>query len=162
MKTLKNIKVVVFDFDGVLTDNKVYMNGIGDEFVSCSRSDGLAFQVFRQINLHTLILSTEKNPVVSARAKKLKTEVIQAAEDKVASMKEYLSKNDFEFKNVIFIGNDLNDFKLMQKVGFSCCPSDSHNKIIEVADIVLATKGGQGVARELAEKVFKINFLDYL
>ena len=162
MRIPKNIKVAVFDFDGVLTDNKVYLSDNGDEFVSCSRSDGLAFQVCRQIDLHTLILSTEKNQVVSARAKKLRTEVIQAVEDKVVALKEHLSKNKLEFKNVIFIGNDLNDFKLMQKVGFSCCPCDSHEKIIELADIVLKSKGGQGVARELAEKIFEINFLDYL
>ena len=103
MRIHKNIKVAVFDFDGVLTDNKVYISGNGDEFVSCSRSDGLAFQVFRQINLHTLILSTEKNQVVSARAKKLKTEVIQAAEDKVAAMKEYLKENNLSLKMLFLL-----------------------------------------------------------
>jgi len=99
--TLDDIDLFVFDFDGVLTNNLVYTTQAGDELVACSRADGLAFDVLRKLRKEACILSTEKNQVVEARAKKLKIPVIQGIEDKVDALQELISKKGIEFKNVL-------------------------------------------------------------
>ena len=157
-----NIKLIVFDFDGVLTDNSVLIDESGMEYVRCSRSDGLAINAFSKIGMPTLILSTEKNQVVVARAKKLGMRAIHGSRNKLQSLKEYCAKKSISLADVCFVGNDVNDFHVMQKCGLSCCPIDSHRSIIDVATVVLETAGGNGVARELAERVFGLNIREIL
>jgi len=159
---LKNLKIIVFDFDGVLTNNNVFLNSSGEEFVSCSRADGIAFNIFKKIGIKTLILSTESNSVVSARAQKLSVPVIQSVSNKLLTLEKYLNNNNLTLKNVMFVGNDLNDLKVMQNVAVSCCPSDSHQKIKEISTHILNTKGGHGVAREVIEDILQVNVVDYL
>lgn len=157
-----NIDAFIFDFDGVLTDNFVYLDQDGVEQVRCSRADGLAFDVLRKLKKPVYILSTEKNPVVSARASKLKIPVLQGKDNKVEAINKLVSKEKFDLSNILYVGNDLNDYYAMQSCGCSVCPSDSHIKIQEVADIVLKTKGGSGVVRELLEEVLEIDFIKIL
>ncbi|HIE55763.1 MAG TPA: hypothetical protein EYP90_11385 [Chromatiaceae bacterium] len=159
---LDNIDALVFDFDGVLTDNRVLVNQEGTEFVSCSRGDGLAFDVLNIIKKPAFILSTEKNSVVSTRGRKLKVPVIQGVTNKVTALKTLVETNNFKLKNILYIGNDLNDYHVMNLCGYSACPSDSHKKIKQIAKITLGTKGGAGVARELLEDVLQIDFLTVL
>jgi YrbI family 3-deoxy-D-manno-octulosonate 8-phosphate phosphatase len=159
---IDNIDVFVFDFDGVLTNNLVYLNQEGVESVACSRADGLAFDVLKKIKKPIFILSTESNAVVSARAKKLKINVVQGSKNKVESLKEIIKENNYHKDKVLFIGNDLNDYQVMKFCGYSVCPLDAHLKIKEIADIVLNTNGGYGVVRELLENVLNIDFIDIL
>ena len=159
---LNNIDAFVFDFDGVLTNNLVYINQNGEESVCCSRSDGLAFEALRKLNKPTFILSTEKNPVVTMRAKKLKIPMIQGVFNKVEALKVLAKDNNYDLKKILYVGNDLNDYLAMQVCGYTACPSDSHPMIIKIAKNILSTKGGYGVARELLEKVFNINLVDIL
>jgi YrbI family 3-deoxy-D-manno-octulosonate 8-phosphate phosphatase len=156
------IEMFVFDFDGVLTNNLVYLDQNGNESVRCSRSDGLAFDVLRKLNKPVFILSTEKNSVVKMRAKKLKIPVIQSSSDKVKSLKEITSRKGFSLKNILYVGNDLNDYQVMKLCGFSVCPADSHTKIKKISNIVLKTNGGNGVVRELLEDVFNLDFIEIL
>lgn len=156
------IKVFVLDFDGVLTNNLVQLDSDGKEFVSCSRSDGLAFDVLKKLNKTVYILSSETNPVVQARANKLKVPVIQGVMDKVDSVKLIATKNKCKLSEIIYIGNDLNDYNPIQLCGYSACPQDSHSKIKEIVDIVLQTNGGKGVLRELLEERFNLDFVDIL
>ena len=156
MKTSK-IQLITFDFDGVFTDNSVVLDEAGMEYVRCSRADGLAIDVFKKIGIKTLVLSTEKNQVVAARAKKLGMPVISGCGNNLRSLTEYCANNLISIDNVCYVGNDVNDFYVMQECGFSCCPADSHQSIVEIASIVLETAGGRGVARELAEKVFGLD-----
>jgi len=160
--TLDDIDLFVFDFDGVLTNNLVYTTQAGDELVACSRADGLAFDVLRKLRKEACILSTEKNQVVEARAKKLKIPVIQGIEDKVDALQELISKKGIEFKNVLYMGNDLNDYKVMRLCRITVCPADSHPKIKEISSLVLKTKGGSGVVRELLEDVLGLDFIKIL
>ena len=95
---LDNIDALVFDFDGVLTNNLVYLNQEGVESVACSRADGLAFDVLRKLNKPAFILSTEKSFVVTMRAKKLKIPAIQGVTDKVSAIKELARENKFHLK----------------------------------------------------------------
>ena len=159
---LDEIDVFVFDFDGVLTNNLVFIDENGIESVSCSRSDGLAFDALRKLNKPVYILSTEKNPVVKARAKKLNIPVIQGTSNKAEEIKELTNQNQFNLKKVLYVGNDLNDYLAMQLCGHRACPADSHPKIKLISNICLNTNGGKGVVRELLEEVFNIDFIKIL
>jgi len=158
----KNIDALVFDFDGVLTNNLVHLDSNGVESVTCSRADGLAFDVLRKLEKPTYILSTEKNQVVTARAKKLKIPVLQGVNNKVDSLKKMADKEGFNLHNILYVGNDLNDYQVMQLCGYTACPSDSHIRIKEISDVVLKTCGGEGVIRELLENVLGLDLIKIL
>ena len=160
--TLDNIDAFVFDFDGVLTNNFVYMDQNGIESVACSRADGLAFDLLRKLNKPAYILSTEKNSVVTARAIKLQITALQGVGDKVEGIKELAVKEGFDIQNILYVGNDLNDYRVMQLCGFTACPSDSHEAIKSISTIVLRAKGGDGIVRELLEDVFGLDFIEIL
>ena len=160
--TLENIDAFIFDFDGVLTNNLVFVDQDGKESVSCNRSDGLAFDVLRKLKKPSYILSTEKNPIVSARAKKLKIQAIQGVEDKVKELLSLAKTNEYNLNRILYVGNDINDYKAMKLCGYSACPSDSHEKIRSIATFVLQKKGGNGVIRELLEVKLNIDFIKIL
>ena len=159
---INDIKVFVFDFDGVLTNNMVYLDQNGKESVSCSRGDGLAFDVLRKLKKTAYILSTEKNTVVRARAQKLQISVLQGAENKVEGIQEIIKKENCKLENILYVGNDLNDYRVMDICGFTACPADSHKKIKQISSIVLKTNGGCGIVRELLEDVLGLNFIEIL
>ena len=160
--TLDDIDAFVFDFDGVLTNNLVYLNQEGVESVACSRADGLAFDVLRKLNKPAYILSTEKNSVVSARAKKLKIPVLQGIENKLVGIQEIIKKENCLIENVFYVGNDLNDYRVMSLCGMTGCPADSHDKIKQISDFIFKKNGGHGIVRELLEDVLNLDFLEIL
>ena len=159
---LDNIDAFIFDFDGVLTNNLVHLDQDGKESVSCNRADGLAFDVLRKLNKSSYIISTEKNPVVTSRAIKLKIPAIQGVGDKVKQIKTLALNEGFNLQNILYVGNDLNDYRVMELCGYTACPSDSHYSIKGLVTVVLKTKGGDGVVRELLEDILKLNFLEIL
>ncbi len=160
--SIQDIEAFVFDFDGVLTDNRVHLDQNGSEWVSCSRADGLAFDTLRKLEKKAFVLSTEKNPVVSARAKKLRIPAIQGVSDKVVALKELAANENISLDQVMFVGNDLNDYLAMNACGYSACPSDSHPKIKSIASFVLVKQGGDGIVRELLEDVLKLDIINIL
>ena len=160
--SIDDIDALIFDFDGVLTDNLVHLNQDGKEWVSCNRSDGLAFDVLRKLNKPTYIVSSEKNLVVTARAEKLNIPVFQGVKDKITVIQTLEKDYGYSVDRLLYIGNDLNDFMAMKICGYSACPADSHHIIKELSDIVLNTKGGAGIVRELLEDILKINFIEIL
>jgi YrbI family 3-deoxy-D-manno-octulosonate 8-phosphate phosphatase len=149
---IKNIKLLVLDFDGVLTDNFVYVDSQGVESVRCNRSDGLAFDALKILKIQVLILSSEKNEVVYHRAKKLGVEVLFGVNDKAKTLKNFFHANMIESSDVAYIGNDLNDFNSMTLCEYRFCPVDSHPKVKEIAR-VLECRGGDGVLRYFLEVV---------
>lgn len=168
---------IVFDFDGVFTNNKVVLDERGTESVVCSRYDGFGIQLLRKYaerinwDVDFLILSTEKNPVVSRRGEKLGIRVEQGVEDKVRFLKSYqqslISSSSLSGHKIIYLGNDLNDYKAMLFCGLSIAPSDAHPIIKEIADVVLLQKGGDGFVREFVESLIGsteilINLIDNL
>jgi YrbI family 3-deoxy-D-manno-octulosonate 8-phosphate phosphatase len=156
---LDQLDAIVFDFDGVLTDNRVWIDQDGRESICCNRSDGLAFDVLRTRKTKLFILSTENNKVVTQRAKKLQIPVFQGVREKRKSLEMISQQEAISLKKTMFVGNDLNDYNAMAICGHSACPADSHKKIIELAKIVLKTKGGEGIVRELVEGIFEIDIL---
>jgi 3-deoxy-D-manno-octulosonate 8-phosphate phosphatase (KDO 8-P phosphatase) len=153
-------KLIVFDFDGVLTDNRVLVFDDGHEAVVCNRADGLAFDLLRREEIPAMILSTEKNPVVAARAKKLKVPFLQGAGDKKTVLQEYCRQEGIRLGEVLYVGNDLNDLAAMRIVGHRVCPADAHPEVRSICQTVLRSRGGEGVARELVETVLHLSFED--
>ena len=157
--TIESIDAVVLDFDGVLTNNLVHLDQDGKEWVSCNRSDGLAFIVLEKLKKPTYIISTEKNKIVAARAKKLKTPVLFGIQNKFEVLKKLSIKKRFNLDRTLYVGNDLNDYEALKSCGYSACPSDSHKKIKKISTFKLDAKGGSGVVRELLEEILGLDFL---
>ncbi|NLE83458.1 MAG: acylneuraminate cytidylyltransferase [Chloroflexi bacterium] len=147
---------LIMDFDGVLTDDKVYTNQDGHESVRASRSDGFGLDMLkRQTGIKAMIMSRETNPVVSARARKLGIEVFQSILNKDEAIKALIKERNLDPNQIIYIGNDLNDLAVLPFVGFFACPSDAHPRVCRQADLVLGHAGGDGAVRELIEKILE-------
>ena len=148
-----NVSLLVYDFDGVLTDNTVYVDQHGTETVRVHRGDGLAISLLKKAGYKQLILSTETNPVVTKRAEKLGIPVIQGSANKRDALQRYCQENNIDLQTVLYVGNDINDFEVMNSVKYKICPADAVDSIKEISDIILTTKGGNGVVRELYDKL---------
>ena len=147
------IDIIIYDFDGVMTDNKVYVDQDGKETVQVNRGDGLGISEIKKLGIEQIIISTEKNPVVMKRATKLNIKCLQGIENKKSALINYCQKNDFELLNVAYVGNDINDKEVMEIIGTTYCPSDAHKSIQIISDYILKTKGGDGVVREILDLI---------
>jgi len=145
---------IFYDFDGVMTDNKVYVNQNGEEMVRVSRADGLGVAEIKKLNIEQIIISTEQNPVVSARANKLGIKCLQGIDNKKQTIMDYFEREE-DLNQVAYVGNDINDKEAMEIVGTTFCPADAHATIKSISDYILQAKGGQGVIRELLELIEK-------
>jgi len=166
---IAKIHTVAFDFDGVFTDNKVWVDQDGRESVRCDRGDGLAFDFVRafqrieNVKIDFFILSKETNPVVLARAKKLKLDCHHGVGDKLGFMTNYLanrtSADTRSFDGLVYLGNDLNDLPLMRRAGFAVAPADAHPMVCKIAHLVMPQNGGEGFVRAFIELLLGINHL---
>jgi YrbI family 3-deoxy-D-manno-octulosonate 8-phosphate phosphatase len=147
------LALVVFDFEGVLTDNRVLVSQDGTESVLCDRGDGLGFERLRAAGVPAIILSKERNPVVAARGRKLQVPVEHALDDKAAFLRQYCEQHHIDLKSVIYVGNDLNDLECMAIVGCAVAVADAVAKVKLSAAICLSRPGGQGAARELIDMI---------
>ena len=150
-QTLSQIKAVIFDFDGVFTDNRVIVSTTGEEFVICDRGDGMGTNLLAAAGIKMLILSKEKNAVVTSRGKKLKIEVIQGCDDKLPELTKWLQKNSVDAQQAAYIGNDINDLECLKHVGVAVIPADAHHSVISTATWILQHNGGRGAIREFAD-----------
>jgi YrbI family 3-deoxy-D-manno-octulosonate 8-phosphate phosphatase len=151
----EDIALIIYDFDGVMTDNRVLIFKNGQEAVWVNRSDGLAVKMIKQMGISQVIVSTEANPIVAVRAKKLQIPFVQGVDDKRKVVEEYLHQNRIQKENVVFVGNDINDESAMKFVGIAITPSDGHPDIKKISHVVLSVKGGYGVVREILELLMK-------
>ena len=145
----KRPKVIFTDFDGCLTDDRVWLNQEGEEFVAANRKDGLAINLLKELGITVVITSTETNKVVSARAAKLDIEALQGLASKVDAIENYLAKNNLTWNDSWYIGNDINDLGAIRKAKLSICPSDAVKAVKKVSDIKLKTEGGYGILSEV-------------
>lgn len=151
---LNKVNIVFFDFDGVFTDNNVYISESGLEQVQCSRSDGLGLRLLRKINLPLYIVSTETNNVVQTRASKLEIPCFHAVVDKARVVRDLCSQNRVPLQEAMFVGNDINDLEALKIVGFPIGVGDSYE---ELNDFIIAKTikyGGQGAVREVCERIY--------
>jgi N-acylneuraminate cytidylyltransferase len=145
------VDLVVFDFDGVMTDDRVYVNQDGVEMVAANRRDGMGINQLQKAGFRMIVLSSEKNPVVEARCRKLNLPVIQGVDEKSSVLKKYLFDHNINPEQVIYIGNDINDLPCFPEVGCAFAVADAHPVAIRQADIVLRHNGGQGAVREVCD-----------
>lgn len=144
-------QLVISDFDGVMTDNKVVLSETGTESVVCNRSDGLGLQLFKTLKIPFVVLSTEANGVVKKRCEKLDIPCQHNIGNKAKALDELMKRYDVLPDNIIYIGNDVNDLECMRQVGCSIAVADAHPAILSIADIVLHKQGGQGAVREFCD-----------
>lgn len=148
------IRVVAFDFDGVFTDNTVYVTQDGVESVRCWRSDGIGLSRLRGAGVELLIVSTEVNPVVAARAGKLKTECRQGIEDKAAAIVDFCRERGVDPAQAAFVGNDVNDIAAFKMVGLPIAVGDAYPEIFPHVLYRTTRKGGAGAVREVCDLIF--------
>ena len=159
---LDKIEAFIFDFDGVLTNNKVYLDQNGIESVICSREDGMAFGILKKVKSNIFILSTERNKIVKSRAKKLGITAVNGSKNKQKDLMKISKMNNFNLENTMYIGNDLNDYFAMKLCGIRVCPKDSNFKIKKISQVILKKNGGDGVVREILEDILKVDILKYM
>ena len=154
---------IVFDFDGVFTDNYVYVDSHGNETVRCSRADSYGINLLKAVKtkrqgmLDFFVLSTETNSVVGNRCKKMGLDCHSGEGNKWAFLREWLKTNRSSISSpelgVLYFGNDLNDLEVMSQVGASICPADANPEVKKIATFTLSSLGGQGFVREGIEFV---------
>ncbi len=147
------LDLIVFDFDGVMTDNTVSVSQDGSESVTCSRADGLGIDLLRTTGVPIIVLSTERNPVVAARAKKLGLPCHHEIGDKSAFLAEYIASHGYRSERVVYVGNDVNDAGCLEQVGIPVVVGDAHPDAARLARIKLVNHGGRGAVRELADLI---------
>lgn len=150
---LSTVRLIAFDFDGVFTDNTVYVTQDGIESVRCWRSDGLGLARLRSIGVQAFIISTEANPVVAARAQKLKLPCKHGVEDKAASILATCQELRVDPKQTMFVGNDINDIPAFQSIGFPVGVADAYPEIYPYILYRTQKPGGFGAVREICDLV---------
>ena len=145
------VSLVVLDFDGVLTDDRVYVNQHGEETVAAHRGDGMGISRLKKAGIEVVILSKEKNPVVKARADKLGIPAYQGIDEKGKELQSLMADKGISSEQVVYLGNDINDLPCFPLVGLAAAVADAHPKVIERAQLVLSKNGGYGAVRELSD-----------
>jgi 3-deoxy-D-manno-octulosonate 8-phosphate phosphatase (KDO 8-P phosphatase) len=155
-EAIRKIRLVAFDFDGVFTDNMVYVLQDGSEAVRCNRSDGIGLQKLKKLGIETVIISTESNPVVFARAQKLKIRCFQNCEDKRKTLENVGQEFGISLDEVAFVGNDINDQPCLNHVGLPIVVQDAHLDVIPLAAYCTEKRGGSGAVREVCDLFEKV------
>ncbi|MET0928721.1 MAG: acylneuraminate cytidylyltransferase [Aeromicrobium sp.] len=146
-------RAVVTDFDGVHTADRVVVDQHGTESVEVNRSDGMGVAQLRRAGIPFLILSSETNPVVQARARKLGVDVVAGCDDKLRVLEDWADRQGIPLADVAYLGNDVNDVTCLRAVGWPVVVSGAHDDARAAAHVVLARRGGDGAVRELADRV---------
>ena len=149
------VALVVFDFDGVMTDDRVWVDQDGRESVAAHRGDGMGIALLRKAGIPAVVLSTEPNPVVAARCKKLQLPVQQDLKDKANALRKLLAERQVNPAQAVYLGNDINDLPCFPLVGCAVVVADAHPTARAAADLVLEHNGGHGAVRELIDMILK-------
>ena len=152
---LERVRFALFDFDGVFTDNRVWVNEQGEETLAFSRSDGLGLRRLEEVGVRPLIVSMEQSPIVGARAKKLRVDCVQGVEDKLTVLKERTGELGVALEDTAYVGNDINDADCLRAVGVPVVPADAWPEVKPLARWVLSRAGGAGCVREFCDAVWE-------
>jgi YrbI family 3-deoxy-D-manno-octulosonate 8-phosphate phosphatase len=147
----ETVRLLILDFDGVLTDNRVWVDQDGREVVAADRSDSLGVNHLRQVGVETVVISMETNPVVAARCRKMNISWIQGENDKATALKKLLRERNVDASQAVFLGNDINDLPCFPLVGWAVAVSDAIPEVARQADFVLTRSGGHAAVRELCD-----------
>jgi len=155
MKNFGKVKLLVLDFDGVLTNNRVYVDQNGKEMVSCWRSDGVGLERIKKLGIKTIVISSERNPVVKKRCTKLGIPCVVGRKDKLSALKEIMEKQNLSRAEVCYIGNDIYDLECLKYVGYPVAVKNSAGEVLGVASYVTRREGGAGAVREVCDLIYK-------
>lgn len=153
IEAARRVRLLGIDFDGVMTDNAVYVFEDGREAVRCSRFEGFGLDKLKHAGVEAIIVSTEKNPVVAARAKKLKINCLQDVGNKAQLVAGLLGARGLAWEEAAFIGNDINDLETLQRVGLPVLVNDAHDALGELPAFRTRRVGGAGAVRELCDAI---------
>lgn len=149
-----DIRLFLTDVDGVLTDAGMYYTEAGDELKKFNTRDGMGLAMLRKAGILTGIVTSENTSMVERRATKLNLDILrQGVRDKAVVLSEILKELQLEPSQVAYIGDDLNDLGIIQKVGLSASPADATAEVIQYADYICQRGGGEGCVREFVEKI---------
>jgi YrbI family 3-deoxy-D-manno-octulosonate 8-phosphate phosphatase len=148
---IRRTRLVVFDFDGVFTDNTVFVLADGSEAVRCWRGDGLGLRKLERLGIGTAVVSTEENPIVSLRCRKLGIRCVQGVQDKRSALETMTVEQGLSLSHVAFVGNDINDLPCFKCVGLSIVVHDAHPDVMAHSHYRTQTQGGRGAVREICD-----------
>ena len=152
----KKIKMVLTDVDGVLTDGGMYYSEEGEIMKKFNTRDGMGVELLSKQQIGSIIITRENSTIVKKRGKKIKVLKTYVGILKKESLLPEICKNySLNLENIAYIGDDINDFEIMRKVGFSCTPNDGIKKIKDISDYVCTAKGGHGAFREVSDLILK-------
>jgi YrbI family 3-deoxy-D-manno-octulosonate 8-phosphate phosphatase len=152
-ESLRSVELVVFDFDGVFTDNSVYVGEDGSEQVRCWRSDGIGLARLRAANVQSYVISTEPNPVVVKRTEKLQLPCRHGVSDKAAVLLEVCAETGVPPEKTMFVGNDVNDIPAFMAAGISVAVADAYDEVLPFVTYRTTRKGGYGAVREICDLI---------
>lgn len=147
------IKLAVFDFDGVFTDNTVWTFADGQEAVRSWRGDGLGIAKIRDLGVHVWVLSTEANPIVKVRCKKLAINCFMGLSDKKKALEKLVKQLEVDFGRTMYMGNDINDLGCMKLVGLPVAVADAYSEVKRAAKYITKRPGGFGAVREVCDLI---------
>jgi YrbI family 3-deoxy-D-manno-octulosonate 8-phosphate phosphatase len=151
---LSGVRLAVFDFDGVFTDNCVWVNERGEESVRCCRADGFGLARLREVGVEAVILTTEAVPIAAARAQKLEVACRHGLVDKLAALREEAERCGVPLEETAYVGNDINDAACLEAVGLPVVPADAWPEVAGLARWTLERRGGEGCVREFCDAVW--------
>ncbi len=149
----RGVRLLVLDFDGVLTDNRVHVLEDGREAVVCHRGDGMGIGLLKKSGIGVMVISKERNPVVMMRCEKLKVPCHQAIDDKAPLLHKLVNEAGLDLSQVVYVGNDVNDLACMALAGRSVAVADAHPDVLAQADWVVSKPGGHGAVREVCDRI---------
>lgn len=153
---LKKIKLLILDVDGVLTDGSIVYSSNGEEIKTFNVHDGYGIEMLRQAGIPVAIITGRISQIVEKRAKDLKIEdLIQGTIDKVPAAETFARKYNITFDEIAFMGDDLFDIPLLQKVGFSCAPRNARKEVKRIVHYVTKKEGGKGAVREVIDMILE-------
>ena len=159
LKKCINIKILLTDVDGVLTDGGMYYSAYGDIMKKFNAKDGMGINILRKKNIPTIVITKEKTKIVKQWAKKMNVKKVYDGIMKKELILEKICKSfKISEKEIAFVGDDVNDLELMKKVGFSVTPKDGNNTVKKIADYVTKSKGGEGAVREITDLIIKAKY----
>ena len=150
---IQGIRLFAMDFDGVFTDNRVFIDETGREMVVCDRSDSLGLKMLREQrpDVKVFVISKETNNVVRARCDKLKIACMTGIDDKLTIFKDIVSRENVDIEEVAYMGNDINDLECISFAGIGIAVADSDPRVFSVADYITRKGGGRGAIREIVD-----------
>jgi YrbI family 3-deoxy-D-manno-octulosonate 8-phosphate phosphatase len=152
---LAAVRFAVFDFDGVFSDNRVWTNDRGEESVACFRGDSIGLRRLDEVGVEYLILTSETNDAVAARARKMRADCIKGVEDKLPVLQAEVERRGVSLAVTSYVGNDVNDAECLAAVGLPVVPADAWAEVVPLAGLVLTRDGGRGCVREFCDAVWR-------